>query len=178
MSFRASAVAQAGGFDRNTNLLEDTDFSVRVAKEGWLLMFEPGAELVHLSASSGGVRGSDPMKTEFTRFSSTAYYILKHRGVPGALPFIATFTLIALSRAFRHRSLKAFTGCMKAIFDGFALARSGADQLIIPADRSKPTQRNASPGGNPILSSDYATCCLDIYLWGSIGTGVVEVDIG
>ena len=26
--------------------------------------------------------------------------------------------------------------------------------------------------------SDYATCCLDISLWTSIGTGIVEVDIG
>jgi len=34
-------------------MLEDTDFSVRVAKAGWFLMFEPEAELVHLSIRTG-----------------------------------------------------------------------------------------------------------------------------
>lgn len=130
MSFRAAAIAQVGGFDRKTNMLEDTDFSVRVARAGWLLMFEPDAELVHLSIDTGGVRAANKIETEYRRFSSTAYFVLKHRGVLGTLPFVLTFTLIAISRTLRYRSIDVFLGCLGAMLKGFALAKSGADQLI------------------------------------------------
>jgi GT2 family glycosyltransferase len=130
MSFRAEVVAKVGGFDRNTNLLEDTDFSVRVAKAGWLLLYEPTAEIVHLSTTVGGVREIAAVKNEHRRFSSTAYYILKHRGFLGCIPFIATFSLIALSRALRYRSFGVLPGCAKALRSGFALAKRGPDQIV------------------------------------------------
>jgi GT2 family glycosyltransferase len=130
MSFRAAAIAQVGGFDRNTNLMEDTDFSVRVAKAGWHLIFEPKAELVHLSVRAGGVRQRSAIETEYERFRSTAYYVYKHRGYFGFAPFVATFTLIAISRALRYRSIKVFTRCQRAMLMGLSLAKSGPDQLI------------------------------------------------
>jgi GT2 family glycosyltransferase len=130
MSFRAEVVAKVGGFDRNTNLLEDTDFSVRVAKAGWLLLYEPTAEIVHLSTTAGGVRETSAVINEHRRFSSTAYYIRKHRGFLGCIPFIATFSLIALSRALRYRSFGVLPGCAKALRSGFALAKRGPDQIV------------------------------------------------
>jgi GT2 family glycosyltransferase len=130
MSFRAEVVEKVGGFDRNTDLLEDTDFSVRVAKAGWSLLFEPTAEIVHLSAISGGVREIGVVINEHRRFSSTAYYIRKHRGFLGCIPFVATFSLIALSRAWRYRSLGVLPGCAKALRSGFALAKRGPDQIV------------------------------------------------
>jgi GT2 family glycosyltransferase len=133
MSFRATAIAQVGGFDRNTHLLEDTDYSVRIAKAGWQLMFEPDAELVHLSAPEGGVRKPNSIETEYRRFSSTAYYVFKHRGILGVVPFVAIFTLIAVSRVLRYRSIKVLPGYLQAILHGIALAKSGPDQLIANA---------------------------------------------
>ncbi|MDR3450295.1 MAG: glycosyltransferase family 2 protein [Alphaproteobacteria bacterium] len=130
MSFRKSVTASVGGFDRKTNMLEDADFSVRVADAGWILMYEPAAELVHLSVAAGGVREKSAVETEYRRFSSTAYYILKHRGFWGCVPFVATFMVIAATRLWRYRSLTIFPGYIKALRGGFALARTGADQVI------------------------------------------------
>ena len=78
--FRMAVVREIGGFDRRTNLLEETDFSTRLRKAGWRILFEPKAELLHLSTPAGGVRDATPLNTERQRFRSTAYYVLKHRG--------------------------------------------------------------------------------------------------
>ncbi|MDE8346352.1 MAG: glycosyltransferase family 2 protein, partial [Acidocella sp.] len=96
MSFRMEAVAQIGGFDRYLNFLDETDFSTRIIAAGWVLMFEPSAELVHLSAPAGGVREKSVVETETRRFRCTAYYILKNRGTKGIPLFVLTFGLIAL----------------------------------------------------------------------------------
>ena len=98
MSYRAAVFSRVGGFDRRTELLEDTDFSVRVAKAGWRLIFEPNAEVVHLSEATVGVREKNLLRTECRRFRSTTYYVLMHP-VLGLVPFLPTFTLIAILRA-------------------------------------------------------------------------------
>jgi GT2 family glycosyltransferase len=130
MSFRMSAVRQIGGFDRRTHLLEETDFSARLRAAGWRLMFEPEPELLHLSTAAGGVRDANALDSECRRFSSTAYYILKHRGWLGVAPFVATFTLIALERAVRLRTAAALPRLYRAMFEGFAEARRGADEAL------------------------------------------------
>jgi hypothetical protein len=76
------------------------------------------------------VREITVFKNENRRFSSTAYYIRKHRGFLGCIPFVATFSLIALSRALRCRSLGVLRGCAKALRSGFALAERGPDQIV------------------------------------------------
>ena len=104
MSFRADLFEQLGGFDRNfvgSAILEDVDFSFRASAAGWRLIFEPRAELLHLSAASGGVRVADEIAREGWRFQLTCYFVLKHRGRLGLLPFAATFGLIGLLRALR-----------------------------------------------------------------------------
>ena len=130
MSYRAAVFSRVGGFDRRTELLEDTDFSVRVAKAGWRLIFEPNAEVVHLSEATGGVREKNLLRTECRRFRSTTYYVLKHRGVLGLVPFLPTFTLIAILRAIRLRSVDAIPHLGNAILEGITIYRSGPDQTI------------------------------------------------
>ena len=133
MSYRAEAVHQVGGFDRNyigTALLEDTDYSHRVRVAGWKLIFEPAAELVHLSALTGGVRVEDALRAERWRFRSTAYYVRKHRGVAGIVPFAVTFGGIALSRAVRWRSPAALRELARAGADGLRAFQDGADESI------------------------------------------------
>ncbi len=41
MSFRMAVVNEVGGFDRRTEMLEETDYSTRVRAAGWHLIFEP-----------------------------------------------------------------------------------------------------------------------------------------
>ncbi len=128
MSFRMSAVRAVGGFDRLTQQLEETDFSTRIRAAGWRIVFEPDAEVLHLSTPAGGVRESTPLDTECRRFRSTAYYIRKHRGWLGVLAFIFTFTLIALDRALRFRDVNVLSRLLAAMFEGFAKVARGPDQ--------------------------------------------------
>jgi GT2 family glycosyltransferase len=130
MSFRAKVFEAIGGFDRRTELLEDADFSVRVSKAGWKLLFLPEAELLHLSAASGGVRLGGALQTERCRFRSTAYYILKHRGWLGFVPFLTTFFLIASFRVWRFRSPGVFFSLMREIGTGYKSWMAGADQEL------------------------------------------------
>lgn len=118
MSFRMAAVRQVGGFDRRTSLLEESDFSTRVRKAGWRLLFEPEAELVHLSTPSGGLRSANVLATQEQRFRSTAYYIRKHRGLAGMVPFAMTFMLIALMKAVQLRRPGAVTALARALLNG------------------------------------------------------------
>ena len=133
MSYRMEAVRQVGGFDRRyigTALLEDSDYSYRVAAAGWKLLYDPACELVHLSAPSGGVRVEDALRGEYWRFRSTAYFVMKHRG-PAHMPlFAATFGAIALSRALRWRSPAAVQTLAGAVRDGVAAFREGTDQEL------------------------------------------------
>jgi glycosyltransferase involved in cell wall biosynthesis len=133
MSFRREAIESVGGFDRNyvgSAILEDIDFSVRLAAAGWRMIFEPKAELVHLSASSGGVRIQDAMNREYWRFRLTSYFIIKNRGALALAPFLLTFSLIAASRALRWRSLSAIPRLAGAVRDGLATYRQGVDQAL------------------------------------------------
>jgi GT2 family glycosyltransferase len=133
MSYRMEAVRQVGGFDRNfvgTALLEDTDYSWRVHRAGWTLLFEPAAELVHLSAVSGGVRVEDALRGEKWRFRSTAYFVRKHRGVVGLPRFGATFGAIALSRAVRWRDPSVIATLWDAMKEGVQAYQEGADESL------------------------------------------------
>lgn len=131
MSYRMDAVRRVGGFDRRytgTALLEDTDYGYRVAAAGWKLLYDPEAELVHLSAPSGGVRVEDALRAECWRFRSTAYFQLKHRGAKALPLFAATFGAIALKRAAEWRSPDAVRRLAAAVREGVEAWRQGPDQ--------------------------------------------------
>lgn len=130
MSFRMKAVAQIGGFDRYLNFLDESDFSTRISAAGWLLMFEPSAEIVHLSAPIGGVREKSALETEARRFQCTAYYIIKNRGLCGVPLFVATFSLIALSRMLTGKSITIPLVLFRAMIKGFRDARATPDQSV------------------------------------------------
>ena len=139
MSLKAEIFDRIGGFDRNfsgTGLLEEADFSTRVRAVGWTLMFEPEAELFHFSASAGGNRVESELQREWWRFRATAYYIRKHRGPAGLLPFLLTFTFIALRCAWRERAPNALAYLAGGIKAGLLAYRNGPDERLpcCPAD--------------------------------------------
>ncbi len=150
MSYRMAAVRQVGGFDRRyvgTALLEDSDYSTRVAAAGWRLRFEPAAELVHLSAPSGGVRVEDQLRTECSRFRATAYFMLKHRGSVGFAAFSATYAAIALKRIKEWRQPGAAAALWRAVQDGVEAWRAGPDESLpkLPPDGTLPASEAACP---------------------------------
>jgi GT2 family glycosyltransferase len=133
MSVRAAVVTAIGGFDRNytgTALLEDADFAERVRRRGWQLIFEPGAELFHLSAPASGVRVSDPDLTLMFRFRSTAYFVRKHRGILGLLPFAVVHITIGVVKALRSRSLQLISKLIKGAIVGALLAGGEFNQEL------------------------------------------------
>lgn len=123
MSIRRAAFADPP-FDPNymgNALLEDADVSESLRHAGWRLWFAADAELVHLSAPSGGVRRS-PRDAEHTRFRHTGYFMRKHRGL-GALPAaLATFSAIACKRALQWRDVSAAAALMNSFRIGWAKA--------------------------------------------------------
>jgi len=59
MSFRRNILVDIGGFslDYSGNAyFEETDLSIRVRKQGYKLVFDPTALVIHLMADEGGVR--------------------------------------------------------------------------------------------------------------------------
>lgn len=137
MSYRAEVFARVGGFDRNyvgTALLEDSDFSERVRLAGWRLRFVPRAELVHLSAPTGGVRVEDALRYEHWRFRNTAYFMLKNRGAAAFPRFAATFGAIALARAARWRDPAVVGRLLGAMREGVEAWRRGPDQDLPPRE--------------------------------------------
>jgi GT2 family glycosyltransferase len=133
MSIRTEVFRTIGGFDRNfsgTGLLEEADFSTRVRAAGWKLAFEPEAELLHLSAPAGGNRVTSEQEREWWRFRSTAYYIMKHRGPLGMLPFLTTFGFIAAHRAIRWHSPRVLFYLFGGVAAGLEALQRGADETL------------------------------------------------
>lgn len=80
MSFRRPVIMAVGGFDeqfRGNAMREETDFSLRVVKAGWRIVFEPAAELTHL-ALPGGSRSRDRLSWYRDFFFNESYFFLKH----------------------------------------------------------------------------------------------------
>jgi len=74
MSFRKSAVIEAGGFDpnyRGSSIMEEVDFCLRIKKIGHRIIFCPKANVVHEAAPRIGV------PREYTNFR-THYYMKKN----------------------------------------------------------------------------------------------------
>ena len=130
MSVRMETIRQVGGFDRRIKFLEESDLAARIRAAGWHLVFEPSAEVVHLSAPAGGVREKNRVQAEIVRFECTAYYVLRHHGLIGVPPFFVMFFLIAISRSLRFRSLRTMPILCAAILRGFSTAQKEPDHRI------------------------------------------------
>ena len=148
MSVRAEAIRDMGGFDRNytgTALLEEADFSERILRRGWQFVFEPRAELLHLSAPAGGVRVPTTQLTDFYRFRSTAYFVRKHRGRWGLVPFAATHIGVAAVRSVKTGKPLLGLDLIRGVRAGLARFRAGPDQLLPDIAKNQPVLPVASP---------------------------------
>lgn len=59
MSFKRDVIQEAGGFDERfggSAHLEETDLCLRIRKAGYKIVFDPGAEIIHLKDTKGGCR--------------------------------------------------------------------------------------------------------------------------
>jgi GT2 family glycosyltransferase len=57
---RREVIEQVGGFDERFHMYgEDTEWCLRIVRNGWLMLFEPEAIVVHHSGGSATKRWSD-----------------------------------------------------------------------------------------------------------------------
>lgn len=122
MGFSRAALVRVGGFDRSyagTSFLEEADVAAAI---GGPCRYAPDAAVVHLSASSGGVRPGGATEGLGWRFRNTALYLRRHRGLPLAAPLI--FGLIAMRAAWTQRDAHVLATLLGEARAGWAL---GAD---------------------------------------------------
>lgn len=81
MSFRRHIIADLGGFDehfRGNAMREETDFSLRVVRAGWIILFEPEAAVKHLTLRYGGSRTKDRIGWYEDFFYNEMLFFAKH----------------------------------------------------------------------------------------------------
>lgn len=132
MSFRREILMSLGGFDTNIkHFRDDSEMSFRVRSNGYRILFEPNAALIHFSTEAGGTRISSNNKNFFsTEIDSywrifwhcrdDLYFWIKH--YKGMLMWKHIWrsysTHIGLSR-FPWRWFARFTFCTVALIQAF-----------------------------------------------------------
>src|SRR6266566_1889565 len=84
MSFRRKALEQVGGFDPAytlTNGREDIDFSFRVKRAGWHIIFNPAMAVTHYSPRSSDLDFHNRPLTQFAQGRNNTYFTIKHFGL-------------------------------------------------------------------------------------------------
>lgn len=80
--FLKQAFDEVGGFDElfvGNAMREESDFSMRIAKKGYKLLFEPRVEFIHVKAPMGGTRRKpDRMDWYFDFFHNDFLFFLKN----------------------------------------------------------------------------------------------------
>ncbi len=78
---RREVYQQVGGFDEQFFMYqEEADWQKRIRDAGWLVMFTPSAEVMHIAGASGK---EEPVRINQHFFESLDKYLLKHHGLPG-----------------------------------------------------------------------------------------------
>ena len=102
VSYRRKIIEKIGGFDERfvgNAMREETDFSLRIFRSGFKIVYEPKAFLVHLALTRGGSRKKDRLDWYFDFFHNETLFFLKH------------FPKIYLPILF-FRKLRAIIACM------------------------------------------------------------------
>jgi GT2 family glycosyltransferase len=117
---------EVGGFKtiyRGNAHLEETDFSLRVKRAGYRLVFEPKAMLKHLHFARGGNRVSDIYELRYWIARNHVVFILENYGkIPAMILALRQFGWGLLASLKRGR-LKMFKVMWAGTRDGFKQAR-------------------------------------------------------
>lgn len=94
MSFRKDILCKIGGFDLNytgSNVLEETDLSIRVRKAGYKIIFNPKMAVIHTSAPREVIlREAFTLCREFYIARNSTYFMLVNFGLIRTLAYILT----------------------------------------------------------------------------------------
>jgi len=81
MSFRKDVLIECGLFDSNYTgnaVREDTDISVRVRKNGYKILYNPDASIIHFMDNTGGTRSGLNEDYWYMIFKNQCYFYLKN----------------------------------------------------------------------------------------------------
>jgi GT2 family glycosyltransferase len=115
MSFRRSAVSNAGPFDEafgGSGFGEDSDFTLRVHKLGYRLLLNPHIRVIHLASSRGGCSNRDvdvAARVSREQLVLHLYMVLKHAR-SGPLDAIRSYYSISRGHAFNKAALRLGIG--------------------------------------------------------------------
>ena len=94
MSFRREVLKEIGGFDLNytgSNVLEETDLSVRVKKASYKILFNPAMKVIHTAAPREAIfRETFTLRREFYIARNSTYFMLINFGIYRTLAYIFT----------------------------------------------------------------------------------------
>lgn len=104
---------------------EETDFCLRVLRQGWKLFYDPRASVEHRHVEVGGVydrRGFN--RWVFWQCHNTTLFILRHARFTAWVPFFARRLAVILFYSLRRISPFPFLSGLRGIFRGISQHRS------------------------------------------------------
>lgn len=123
MSFRKNALLEVGGFDmgfEGNGYNFEPDVCLRVKANGYKVIFEPKASLVHLAAPSGGARQKN--KAIHTHYFVRNGLRLFRRHSPGRLlpAYLLKLATYVTAKAAYNRNISILSHGFRGIYDGMA----------------------------------------------------------
>jgi len=124
MLIKKSIFTQLGGFDTTLLRFEDSDFSTRFLKAGYVSHYEPDLFLIHKLTSTGAVRNLTGLVKSEAYWEQCFYLVLKNFGLKngrGLLYYYVKPQII--SRRLVLNPLQYITGLGK-LYKGYLLAKN------------------------------------------------------
>jgi GT2 family glycosyltransferase len=104
-------------------LNEETDFCLRARRNGYRVLFNGAARIVHLAAPGGGCRELDRHKYMWGLAHNQAIMILRHVAWFYRPRGLARLLMTAASLSVQERDWRLFTACLSGAIKGIAAAR-------------------------------------------------------
>lgn len=127
-SFRRKLILEAGGFDENFGgnaIFEDVDFSFRLRKLGYQIIFDPDAKIIHLAENSGGCKTRTKDESNYYYWfirNKTVFFVKNMEWYKFPLLIITNFGRVIKSGLIHNHSLKDTLLLANAMLDGFKVA--------------------------------------------------------
>ena len=124
MSARREALSAVGGFDEaygvGAALLEDTDVSLLLRRSG-RIVYCPQASIIHLAATTGGVRVPAIEDYVWSLSRNRAYFVRKHAQVLQRATSLARLAVTVASFTVRRRNPRILAAGLRGVRDAYRL---------------------------------------------------------
>jgi GT2 family glycosyltransferase len=121
MSYRKSVFEKLGGFDsqfQGNGYFFETDFGLRLIKQGYKMIFDPQADVYHLMAESGGARIKDKALHTYYFIANGIKIYRKHSPSVGLPFFLLKQISYSLLKAGYNLDPRIFFMGIKGVFSG------------------------------------------------------------